>query len=305
VEPAVSEEAPPLAEPAVSEEATPLAEPAPPVVRTEPAPPAAPQRPPRTAGEPAVKPAWWPLLLAVPGAALVLASLTVLAESPWPSPYRDITIVASLAVIMAAGLVAWRPARGGPAIDAAAAAFAAFPLGMGLLAYLLAGGGWAWASDAPRSDTFFASGVTVVGSLLVLGGALWHPGARAPEPSRTGTDWLILASSVAVVVSSLVYWGAGVVPAGWLLLALLAAAAVGLAAGAGVWLNGRARGFAAAAAVAAPAAGVLCVAAALMMLAWLDRAQGTSPDAGVLIALVSGATLVVAATMSLAARLGR
>lgn len=109
--------------------------------------------------------------------------------------------------------------------------------------------------------------------------------------------------SVAIVFGSFGAWGQEMRPAGWLMLALLAAVVVGTGTAIGGLLKGRAREIAAPMAVVSPAAGVMAVAAALLMFVWLRRTQGSTVDSGLVVTLVGGAGLAVASSVSLARRL--
>jgi hypothetical protein len=243
--------------------------------------------------------AWLPGQVAVVGALLVVASVTILAGESWPSPYTDLTMVATLAAVAAAALVVWGRRRDGAGLRAGAAALAAVALGPALT--------FDRVLDPAATDV--DTGLAIVGAALLLGAALWRPGKLARLDARMplALDVIVVICTCALALASLDDWGQGEHPSGMLLIALLLAAIAGIASAIGRRLAGRARTIADVLAIAAPAGGVLAMSASLGMVAWLVRSQGNQFGAAfhnaVALAFIAGAALAIAATVSLVLRL--
>jgi hypothetical protein len=229
------------------------------------------------------------------GALLVLLGLTVGADSAWPDPIHDVTVVASLAALVAVALVTRSAFRAGVALDATAVALAAFPLGVGLAADWIASHG---------SDVYVAAAPVVTGSLVLAGAALWQARPSAPEgSSMTPADGLLLLGAAALAIASRSFWPQSARASGLLLLAFALAVAVAAAAALCGLLREQERRIARLASVAAPAGGILALASTLTVAAWLSRAQGSSAQLTALATFWASIALTVTAVASLTVRL--
>lgn len=206
---------------------------------------------------------------------------------------------AALAAAAAAGLSVRGCLHDAARLRAASTALAAVPLGLALT--------FDRVLEPAASDV--DTGVAIFGSALLLGAALWRPGQIARLDARTplALNVIVVVCACALALASLDDWGQGVHPSGMLLIALLLGAVAGIASVIGRRLAGRARAFADVLAIAAPAAGVLAISASLGMTAWLVRGQGSqfgsAFENAVALASIAGATLAIAATVSLVLRL--